>query len=282
MEKSPTVACPNKYSLIQTILNPLVNTPKGDKVADNLQESVLSASVSVKKSGRLQDERQFVCVLQAPYIFPKGANIGTSYMDKDSLYGLVIKPMNFDSTHFPGLIETKIFIDFGKSISQSKLSTALSNWSILSQQMFTFNINSSSSILNESVHDLFQNSCDEANLIWSPDKTKEVKLMLKFNVESSKLARFAQIPDLNLNLIVQTSEMTSDSILDQSECKVSNFACLFKLFEFIHLFYFRSVFSVQTLVLVNFKLTLLQKLKQLKHTPSWIIPLLLRLTNKFH
>lgn len=177
--------------------------------------------VGVKKSTLLQDERPFVCVLQAPHILSKVTNIGKSYIDKDSLYGLVIKPMNFDSAQFSGFIQTKIFIDFGKSMSASKLSTVLSNWSIISRQMFTFNVDLNNSKLDESIHDLFQNSCDEANLIWSPDKTKEVKLMLKFNLESSKLARFGNVPDVDLSLIVQTSEMISGSILDQSECKVS-------------------------------------------------------------
>lgn len=133
--------------------------------------------------------------------------------------------MNFDSAEFSGFIQTKIFIDFGKSISASVLSTALSNWSIISQQMFTFSINPSISKLDESILDLFQNSCDEANIIWSPDKTKEVKLMLKFNVESSKLARFANVTNVDLSLIVQTIEMNSGTILDQSECKVSNVVC---------------------------------------------------------
>lgn len=221
LDKNPNVACPNKYSLIQTILNPHANTANSDEVSESVRETddLPPSSVVAKKPANQLDDRMFVCVLQAPHFSQNG-----TYIDKDSLYGLVIKPTNFDSSKLSGVFQTKIFLDFGSSVSASKLSAALTNWSIISRQTFAFSVHPYSSELDESVHDLYQNGCNEANLVWSPGKTKEVKLMLMFNVESSKLARFVRVPEIDMSLIVQTSEMTNGQILDQSECKICVFS----------------------------------------------------------
>ena len=116
-----------------------------------------------------------------------------------------------------------IYLDFGRDINHSKLSTALSNWSIISREKFLFQLDFNKSTLEDCVLDLYQDSSRTLHLIWCPGSVQEqdVALGIRFNAESSRLARFLDVTEMELKLVVETCQLEDGVVVEKSECVVS-------------------------------------------------------------
>ena len=176
------------------------------------------------------DDRLFVCRLIAPLNIAQT----TTYLDKGKTYYLLITPMAILSTATSDLVfHTLIYLRFPGQITDSNLKTALSNWSLINRRKWIFELDFDQSMMDDSVLDIYQYNSTMINLNWSPALCcdYELQLALKFHANNLQLARYLNLSQLPIDLVVETrnsscGDVNHQSWLERSHCEVKRGLCL--------------------------------------------------------